>query len=248
MLLASTTSGSGTPLTCIHGFTQTSHSWQPFAEHLGDGWQTIALDAPGHGGSSDGTRTVSECGDDIAETSRGGTLIGYSMGARMALHAALQHPRSYDSLVLISGTPGIEDVVERTERLNNDNVLADHIEAIGVDAFIEEWLSQSLFSGLSHTASQREHRRKNTSSGLANSLRFAGTGTQRPLWDVLYLVDIPVLVIAGANDAKFVHIGQTMTNALPNATFIVVPDVGHTVHLEDAETTARAVRGWLGQS
>ncbi len=247
MLLASTITGTGQPITCVHGFTQTSHSWQPFIDLLGNDWQITSLDAPGHGRSVDGTRTLEQCGDDIAQTSFGGTLIGYSMGARMALHAVLQHPRSYDSLVLISGTPGIEDDKERQTRLNNDNVLADHIETIGVDAFIDEWLSQPLFAGLSHQAAQREHRIRNTAQGLADSLRYAGTGTQRPLWDVLHLIDIPVLVVAGEHDAKFVDIGQRMTNALPNATFIVIPQVGHTVHLEDTDTTVSAIRGWLSQ-
>ena len=221
----------------IHGFTQTAHSWQPIVSSLEHQFRCIALDAPGHGNSGDGIRSLSQCGDDIAESSPAGSaLVGYSMGARMALHAVLQHPTHFSRLVLISGTPGITDDVERNARRNADNALAEHIEEIGTKSFIDEWLSNPMFTGLSPAMAMKADRHRNSPTGLANSLRNAGTGTQDPQWDRLSEVTIPTLLVTGDNDPKFTEIGSRMQAAMPTSSWVRMTDVGHTAHLEDPAT------------
>ncbi len=70
------------------------------------------------------------------------------MGGRVALHAALRHRDAVERLVLIGATPGIANAAERRARRAADDALADHIEAVGVAAFIDEWLTNPLFAGL----------------------------------------------------------------------------------------------------
>ncbi len=196
------------------------------------------LDAPGHGTNVDGVRSLPQCADDIAGAMQPGILIGYSMGARMALHVALQHPKMVSQLVLISGTPGLKTESERMARHQSDNELADRIEKVGTPAFIDEWLALPIFSGLSKEMDQRSDRLRNSPTGLADSLRNAGTGTQDSQWDHLHRLTMPVHLIVGQTDAKFASIANEMKQLLPSCEMTVVPKVGHTVHLEDPTTTS----------
>ena len=245
MILASETHGNGPSLTFVHGFTQTRASWNLAIENLSDRYTCQTIDAPGHGESADGKLSLIECGDAIAETMATGTLIGYSMGARMALHAALRHPEKVKRLVLISGTPGIEVSDERATRVASDEALASHIEDIGVAAFVAEWLQNPMFAGLSREKAQVEERIKNSPQGLADSLRHAGTGTQAPLWEELSKLEIPTLIIAGATDKKFSDIASRMHSGMPQSTLVVVQGSGHTVHLERPDEFLVILRDWL---
>jgi len=230
MTLSSRAIGNGSTATFLHGFTQTSRSWSHLVEKLP--FTSTLIDLPGHGESVDGKRSLTQTGDDIAAIMPTGCLVGYSMGARMALHTALQHPHNVTSLVLISGTAGIRDADERSTRKNSDDTLANHIEDVGVTAFIDEWLSQPLFAGLNSVTNQRADRLRNHPVGLADSLRFAGTGTQEPLWDQLHMLTMPVLLMCGATDTKFHSIALEMATIIPNATCVAIEGAGHTVHLE----------------
>ena len=76
-------------------------------------------------------------------------LIGYSLGGRMALLAALDHPDLVERLILISASPGIAGDTARAERRTRDEALADHIEAVGTKAFLDEWLDGPI-AGTGH--------------------------------------------------------------------------------------------------
>lgn len=244
MILAHETVGAGLPVTFVHGFTQTRGSWTPLIALL-DNVEATLIDAPGHGSSTNGTRSLPQCGDDIAGTMRTGVLVGYSMGARMALHAALAHPEKVTGLVLISGTPGIEDDAERRSRREADDALADRVEKIGTAAFVDEWLANPMFAGLPPGMAMRSERLRNSPRGLAESLRHAGTGTQENLWPRLPGLTVPTLVITGTRDAKFSEIGGRMHRAISGSSHAQVEGAGHTVHLEATAATARVLLDWL---
>ena len=87
---------------------------------------------------------------------------------------------------------------------------------------------------------------RNTAPGLASSLRLAGTGAQEPLWDRLAELTMPVLVIAGSLDAKYLTIAHQMVEKIgATATFVEVGAAGHSASLEAPEATARLVNDWL---
>lgn len=220
-------------VTFLHGFTQTGDSWSPVLQLMQAKFTPLCLDAPGHGSNTNGARSLPQCADDIAEAMQPGILIGYSMGARMALHVALQNPEMVSQLVLISGTPGLKTESERIARMKSDNDLADRIEGIGTSAFIDEWLALPIFSGLSDETNQRSDRLRNTANGLADSLRFAGTGTQEPQWSNLKQLSMPVHLIVGEHDLKFTAIAAEMKPLISTSEMTVVANVGHTIHLEN---------------
>ena len=86
--------------------------------------------------------------------------------------------------MLVGASPGIDDAAEREERRRADDELADRIEAIGVEAFAEEWGAQALFAGQEARVAAAAHadRLRNTAPGLAAALRGLGTGVMEPLW------------------------------------------------------------------
>jgi|688.fasta_scaffold21188_3 2-succinyl-6-hydroxy-2,4-cyclohexadiene-1-carboxylate synthase len=245
MNLACESIGEGQDIAFVHGFTQTSQSWKPLVSRFRTPLHSQLIDAPGHGLSSDGQRNLWESGQDIIDTMNTGVLVGYSMGARMCLHAALLGSTKIESLILLSGTAGIRDSSERLQRQIADNHLADHIHEIGVPAFLEEWLKKPMFAGLHHDQSDFVDRCRNTQDGLSHSLRNAGVGTQEPLWERLVEIHVPVLLIAGDRDQKFVHLAQEMHELIPQSTLCIISEAGHSVHLENPASVAHEIDTWL---
>ena len=107
--------------------------------------------------------------------------------------------------------------------------------------FVDEWLSNPLFAGLTPDTAMRDDRLRNTASGLASSLRTCGTGTQEPLWGRLGEIRCPTTIVVGELDAKFRALGDRLVDAIPDATLTVIGGSGHSVHLEEAAATTMAI-------
>jgi 2-succinyl-6-hydroxy-2,4-cyclohexadiene-1-carboxylate synthase len=254
--------GNGPRVVMAHGFTQTGRVWSTFADTLSADHQVMLVDMPGHAGSSHVAADLIEGAHLLGEVGGEGAYLGYSMGARTCLHLALARPELVRSLVLISGTAGIEDSAERADRRATDEAMADELDpppskddAAGIrslrqarlDSFLRRWLDNPLFAGIPDEAHGFAERRRNTGPGLASSLRLAGTGTQLPLWDLLDHLHMPVLVVTGGHDDKFTRLGRRMVDAIgANATHVVVPGSGHSPHLQQPDRVAAMVIAHLG--
>ena len=239
--------GQGPPtLVLLHGFTQTGRSWAPITARLGPAPRIVAVDAPGHGDSAAAVTDLRSGAASIVAAAGAGIYVGYSMGARYALCAALARPDAVERLVLLGVNPGIEDADERAARRAADDALADSLEADGVDAFLDRWLALPLFASLSPDAADPADRRRNTAAGLASSLRHAGTGAQDDLWPRLGELSMPVLVVAGDRDTKFRAIAERAADAIgANASFALVPDAGHAAHLEQPDAFVGLLRAFV---
>ena len=240
--------GQGPPLVLAHGFTQTGRLWGPFGDALAAHRLLVRVDLPGHGGSAAVRADLPAAGDLLLGAAGGDgpvDVLGYSLGARVALHAALRHPGRVRRLVLVGGTPGIEDPDARAARRRRDEATADELERSGdLEGFLRRWLAAPMFAGLRSPG--MAERLRNTPAGLASSLRLAGTGAQLPLWDALGGLHVPVLVVAGAADVRFAGAGGRMARALPDAALSLVPGAGHAAHLEQPALAAAIVAGFLG--
>ena len=247
-LLSIQKSGSGEPILWLHGFTQTRDSAHIFRYILAGTNEVLTVDLPGHGSASDVTASLNETADLIAEIlpPEPIALGGYSTGGRIALHVALQHPGRISKLILISATRGIGDKVEREERRERDDDLAERIISLGSEEFIEEWLAKPMFATLPFDPAERTAR-STDAQGMANSLRSAGTGTQEFLSPRLGEIEVPTLCIAGSLDKKFVGEGNHLAQRIKNGSLEVVEDAGHAVHLEKPEEVARLVAKFLNE-
>ena len=79
----------------------------------------------------------------------GAVLVGYSMGARLALRTAASHPECAASTVSIGGSGGIRDERQRALRADRDDSMAEALADGGVGAFVNAWYRQGLFRSLS---------------------------------------------------------------------------------------------------
>jgi 2-succinyl-6-hydroxy-2,4-cyclohexadiene-1-carboxylate synthase len=227
-------------LVLLHGFTQTRQSWRRTVQALQGRYRAIAPDLPGHGQSGQKTASFAATSAYVRALAPD-ILAGYSMGGRIALHAAfILKP---ERLILVGASPGLQDATERTERKRADDALADRIEQIGIEAFATEWGAQPLFEGQPERVSAAAYadRLRNTPHGLAAALRGLGTGVMEPLWDRLPELDLPVTLIVGERDAKFRAIAESMRERLPRAELTVVPGAGHAAQLERPELVAAAI-------
>jgi 2-succinyl-6-hydroxy-2,4-cyclohexadiene-1-carboxylate synthase len=241
-------------LVLAHGFTQTRRAWGSLAADLATDHRLVLVDLPGHGGSAGTAADLVAGADLLAAVGGPAAYLGYSMGGRFCLHLALARPDLVDRLVLVSTTPGIADATERAARRAADDALADELDPPGADpgrdaerrdAFLHRWLAQPLFASLPPEVDALDERRRNTACGLASSLRLAGTGTQQPLWSELGRLAMPVLVVTGADDAKYDALAEQMVAAIgANASHVRVPGAGHAVHLERPAEVAAAVRAF----
>ncbi len=243
-------------LVFAHGFTQTGRSWRTLSDALttevaargGERPHAICVDLPGHGDATAVVADLWQSADRLVELGGRATYVGYSMGGRTALHAALAHPDMVERLVLVGATAGIDDAAARADRRVSDDRLAELVARIGVEAFLERWLANPLFEHLSSEAADIDDRRRNTAAGLASSLRTVGTGTQEPLWDRLGEIRCPTLVLVGEHDAKFRALGDRLVDGIADASMAVIHGAGHSVHLEQPAATVDAIAGWLSES
>ena len=240
--------GSGPRLVLVHGFTQTGRCWGPVAEDLATDHEVVRVDAPGHGRSSDVLAGLRGGGRLIADQGGEATYLGYSMGGRHLLHLALANPELVRGLVLLGATAGIEDPTERAARAEADRQTAARLREVGLLDFLREWVPQPMFARIPPERQFLVERMEGTVDGLEASLLQAGTGSQDPSWDRLHRLDMPVLVLAGEQDAKYVELGRPMHEAIgANATFATVSGAGHAAHLEQPEAFLAVLRPWLAE-
>ena len=244
----------------LHGFTTSGAAMLPLLERIRDGRPALAIDLVGHGVSDapehlepyQMSSVVDQVLSVIGPRPPGSVhLVGYSMGGRVCMSLAARAPWYFASLVTLSSTPGIEDPVERAARQERDGALADHIESVGTEAFIEEWLANDMFApyvdSLDPTRRNETLQLRSSASatGLANSLRGTGTGAMPPVWNTLPSIQSPILAVAGALDSRFVDLALAVQEKAPSARAEIVDGAGHVVHEENPDRVTYLVADFL---
>ena len=251
--------GAGPAVTLLHGFTQASRSWAEVIALL-PGYRCLAPDIRGHGRTDlrpGAPHTMDACLADLeavwaAEGAEQSHLVGYSMGGRLALHAATHRPDLLVSLVTVGAHAGLDPETAQRRR-GGDEQLAARIEQRGVTEFVRYWAGLPLFRGLDRRgpafrAALDAERRRNTSAGLAASLRGMGAGAMEPVWDRLPQVACPCLFVAGAEDHGYAHEARRLAAAVPNGRVEIVPRAGHAVQLERPQAFVTLLREHLSRA
>jgi 2-succinyl-6-hydroxy-2,4-cyclohexadiene-1-carboxylate synthase len=256
-LWESATRGRGPPLLLLHGFGWTHRSFDDLVPGIEAGHQLILADLPGHGASvapTDGfERSLAALASELGARDAGPLpVIGYSMGARLALGLAVGWPALVSRLVLISGSPGLESEAARVARRRADEALASDLEQLGVERFLDRWEAGPLFARLralpvERQAELRAHRTKDA-AGMAVALRHLGLGAQPSYWGRLGELSIPVLLMTGAEDPKFTELARTMSGRIVQAETLSLAGCGHAPHLESPGQVVGPLRSFLSGS
>lgn len=239
----------------LHGFMGSGRDWAPVTEVLARTLRCLAVDLPGHGETGDP-------GDEIMWTpagcvaalagilaaAGGGAVVGYSLGGRLALQLAIEHPGLVERAVVVSSSPGIADGRARHARRDEDEHRARKLETQGLKTFLEDWYRQPLFAALREQPRFPQvigRRRRNDPRLLARSLRTMGAGSQRSLWDSLPGLETPLLFLAGERDAKFTALALDAVALCPQAEAVILRGRGHALVEEDPAAVARETEGFF---
>ncbi|KAK7360718.1 hypothetical protein VNO77_02727 [Canavalia gladiata] len=259
-------------LVFLHGFLGTGKDWINIMKTFSGSARCISVDLPGHGKSI--LHGVKEGGGvepwlsleiiahmlhklilHIAPAKV--TLVGYSMGARIALYMALKFSTKTKGAVLISGSPGLKDKLSRKIRAAKDDSRARAVVTHGLQLFVSSWYAGELWKGLrSHPhfnriiTSRSEHDDMQT---LAQMLSGLSTGRQPSMWEDLPYCRVPLLIVHGEKDTKFRKIAQAMMNSLGSKhekgnvihEVVEVPNCGHAAHLENPLPIIAALRRFM---
>ncbi|MCC6489997.1 MAG: 2-succinyl-6-hydroxy-2,4-cyclohexadiene-1-carboxylate synthase [Candidatus Hydrogenedentes bacterium] len=243
-------------LVFLHGFLGDKCEWNAIASSLANEVRCMTVDLPGHGESQvpagpwgfveTATAIVSAIDEaDAASFS----LLGYSMGGRIALYLASIYAMRIDKLILESASPGLRTQAEREARRAQDEELAQRLETHGLEPFLRDWYAQPLFASLHRTPGRVESLIARRAQGdpiqLALALRNLGTGNMPSLWSDWQNNHVPTHLIAGALDRKYTVLAGDMANQCSCARFDEVPGVGHNVHLEAPADYTQLVRGFI---
>lgn len=164
-------------------------------------------------------------------------LCGYSLGARVALGLLVRHPELFTRATLIAVHPGLSAAAERGERLAADERWAMLLMDQGLPEFLPKWAQQPLFATQTALpaavlAAQDAVRRRHSAQGLALSLRVLGLSQMPDYTAALPALRLPVRLVVGAHDAKFLALAERAAARLPQAAVVRVPGIGHNVLLE----------------
>ena len=233
------------PILFLHGFMGDCHEFDTVISLLPNEFYCLAIDLPGHGktkvtGAEDlytmestaqgiinflDTLDINQC-----------ILIGYSMGGRLALYLALHFPQYFHKVILESASPGLKSPEEKTHRIQTDLKLARELENDALPSFLQRWYEKPLFASIrNHPDFSRmlARRLQNNPVELSKSLRQLSTGYQPSLWGKLPENSVPLLLIVGQLDEKFVNINVEMFNSCKFSHLELVDNCGHTIHLEN---------------
>lgn len=242
----------GMALLMIHGFPFSSAMWEPQVEDLGSVTRVVAPDLRGHGRSQavPGPYNMEMLADDclglldyLAITSPV-VVCGLSMGGYVALEFFRQFPEMVAGLILVS-TRALPDT---TEGKANRDKMAEKAQNEGVAAIAADMLPK-LLSPKTYEEDEevvgfvQEMMAATSVEGVVGAL--AAMRDRPDSTPTLAEIDVPTLVIHGADDQIIpLAEAEAMAQAI-GANIVVIPDAGHLPNLEQIDIFNDAVTDFL---
>lgn len=240
-------------LVFLHGLLGSGRDWRHVVSVLSQQYFCLTIDLPGHGKSQmlsavDFIQVNQRIHQTLAHrhiTSY--VLIGYSMGARLAMyHAAYPDPESQarlEGMVLEGGHFGLPQT-ECATRFANDKKWAHRFAYEPLDKVLPDWYQQSVFSSLNHDQRQRLalKRSGNLGFGVARMLLATSLAKQPPMQKKIEALSLPVLYVCGEQDRKFRGLVEGTAVA-----YQVIPSAGHNVHVERPHEFSMAINSFVKQ-
>ncbi len=238
-------------LLLIHGFMGSGADFRLAVSTLSQYFHCICVDLPSHGQSLiDDYDFVSTAEQILAIAPNNCYLCGYSLGGRLALYLALHYPDRWQKVVLESASFGLATTQMRQERQRQDRAIARKLRQPNLDftAFIHNWYQQPVFTGIKDHPNFPElivSRSNNNPLALARSLETIGLGQQPYLGKLLAANKIPLLLLVGERDPKFVEIGHQINQSCPQSEIVIVPNCSHNIHFQQLDLWLKAVLEFL---
>ncbi len=229
----------------LHGFAQDASAWREVLQEWQPQQPVLAIDLPGHGTAGPVRQgwqaNLEAVAEQLGPTLAQGLVVGYSLGARVALGLVAQGLAR--RAVLIGVNPGLP-LHERQERRRADQQWIDLLREQGIEAFAQRWEAQALFASQRRVApaareARRAVRRRHPPEGLAASLEHMGLGSMPDYWPVLSSLELTLVV--GAEDSKFRTLAER-AHEQARLPLERVEESGHDVPLEQPGRLAELLR------
>ena len=235
----------------LHGFTGHPSSWDRVVARLPSSARVFRPALIGHDRAAIEPRAFDEEVDRIAhaicaERMEGARLAGYSMGARVALGLAVRHSALFTGAVLFGAHAGLADPIERASRIAMEDEWCAILERDGIEPFVDAWELLPIFEtqrtlAPEIRAAHRARRLAHDAVGLACAIRTLGLGRMPALEAELASLALPVRLVAGDRDRKFVALAHALASKLRRAEIRLVRGCGHDPLVEDPAAAAAAL-------
>jgi len=243
------------PVVLLHGFMGKGNDWAEVNAALrAAGFEGLAPNLPAHGTTPPQQAHSYTAWNKwlLALLNTHGwekiALVGYSLGGRVALAFALEHPETVLAAVFESVNPGIEDAEKRLARAKEDDRRAKIMRRYGLKNFLAEWYSMPLFESLHRRPKllnrMLKERASQNATDMAQVISAMSPGRQPNLWPALPSLRVPSLWIAGALDPKYPPIIKRAAK-LAHGKSLIVPFAGHNVHAERPKCFSAALIAFL---
>ncbi|MGW0289195.1 alpha/beta fold hydrolase [Streptomyces tuirus] len=240
--------GQGPPLVLAHGATADARLFRPQAEDLADEFTVVAWDEPGAGRSSDvppgfTLADYARCLAAVVEDVDLGPahVLGASWGGTVVLEFYRHHAELARTLLLVdtyAGWKGSLPAAEVRSRVEG----AERLLAVPADTFAPTM--PGLFAGRPPAEAVRLLSVMSADT-RARSMRTELTVmVEADLRDLLPKIDVPTLLLWGELDARspVEPVAHQFLAAIPQATLVVLPGIGHLSNIEAPEPFNRTVR------
>lgn len=243
--------GGGPPLVLLHGGWSDGRAWRPQLAGLSDGFDVIAWDAPGCGGSHDppGQMALADYADAVADLITAlrlerPHLCGLSFGGGLAIAVYQRHPNLVRSLVLAGAYAGWKGSLPRDEveaRLRRVRAELDRPPAEWMDGYLP-----GFFAGPVSPEAIDLIRRMMLEVRPAGLLPMLTAFAGADLNDVLPTIAVPTLLFYGEADARAPRpVAEALHAGIPGSELVVLPGVGHYINLEAPDAFNAEVRRFL---
>jgi len=240
-------SGTGPELALIHGWGIGTSVWQPLVGPLAENCRVHLVDLPGYGASPDDDEGFAQTARRLIESLPAGvTLCAWSLGASLAMHAALSFPQRVAALILVGGTPRFT--------CDDDWPAAQTAQLLDRFAGEVQRRPEQALQRFAALISQGEDDPRRLTRALLLTLRQSPTPAastlQRGLdWlreidlrQTVHAISLPCLLLHGANDPlNPLAAAQWLARALPHARLETFPAAGHAPFLANGERFVRHV-------
>jgi pimeloyl-ACP methyl ester carboxylesterase len=233
--------GEGPALLLTHGYSSSSHMWAGQREAFGKHFSVITWDMRGHGRSDypndplaySQALTVTDMEAVLDEVGAKDAIVGgLSLGGYMSLAFRLAFPERVRALLIIDTGPGFKNDEARENWNTYALQTADRYEKEGLGRLSEG-------SAEARTAPHRD------ASGLAHAARGMLTQKNARVISSLPDINVPSLVVVGANDKPFLAASDYMAAKIPGAKKVIIPDAGHAANIDQPDAFNKAVLGFL---
>ena len=241
-------------LVFIHGFLGSPDDWLEVVDALAERYNCLLLTVPerDHRGQAmkDWHALITACAhqwDGLVPDRF--TLIGYSLGGRIATALSQTWLARLDALVLEGVHPGLTSAPERRQRRQQDRQWSDRFRIQALGEVLQKWYRQPVFARLSapQRAERIQARARLDGERMADLLLAASLAGQPDYWTVLAQLPVPLLYISGARDTKFCALAEQLAKHRPSLARQQLPDTGHNCHYETPKSYAALLAQFLTQ-